>query len=97
MENQTLPRRLLSHLRVRVGAEVAAEKGLGAVEVGAQLVCVGQVAIVYKVDAQGAVDEEGLRFLRCKGARSRVPDMANACCACRAVCDLSGDSMSWRH
>ena len=74
-----------AHLRVRVRAQVAAEEGLGAVQVCAQLVCVGQVAIVDEVDAQRAVHEEGLGLLCCEGPGCRVPDMANARRACQAA------------
>ena len=55
-----LPPSPAPHLRVGVGAQVAVEERGGGVEQLAQLVAVGQVAVVDHVDAQGGVDEEGL-------------------------------------
>ncbi len=67
-----------AHLGVRVGAQVAVEEGLAALEASAQLLGVGQVAVVDEVHAQRGVDEERLCLLRRWWAGCRVAHMPNA-------------------
>ena len=56
------------HLRVALRAQVPREEGLGALQGPPQLLRVGEVAVVYQVDAERRVDEEGLRL----GGRGRA-------------------------
>ena len=62
-------------LGVGLGAQVAAVEGLRAVQEVAQLLRVGQVAVVDEVDAQGGVDKEGLGLLRRQRPCGGVPHM----------------------
>lgn len=62
-----------AHLRVGAGAQVAVEEGGGGVEQLAQLVGVGQVAVVDQVDAQRGVDKEGLQKRRQTEAVTNQP------------------------
>ncbi len=61
---------------------MAAEEGLAALQRLAELVHIGQVAVVDEVDAERRVDKEGLRLLRRRAARGRVAHVADAHVAC---------------
>jgi hypothetical protein len=65
-------------LRVALRAQVPRKERLGALEGAAQLLSVGQVAVVDEVDAQRRVDEEGLRLGGRGRAGGRVPHVAQA-------------------
>ncbi len=73
------------HLGVGLGAEVAVEKGLAALQRQPQVLHVGQVAIVDEVNAQRRIDKKRLRLLRRSAARCGVPHMPDARIACHRV------------
>jgi hypothetical protein len=76
------PRCAGARLGVGVGAQVAAEEGLAALQRLTELVHVGQVAVVDEVDAERRVDKEGLRLLGRRAAGRRVAHVADAHVAC---------------